>query len=135
MLGRCEREPRQTGAGFSAHNLGVAGVTASGAGVEGFAQNTGIGALGVSNNGFGVVGASLNGTAMEADSFAKPAMIATTVFGLLFQGFTNVQGKLKKVASLDNAGNLILAGNLTTGGTPKAITATASGRNVIAYLP
>ncbi|MDQ6826888.1 MAG: hypothetical protein M3Z14_06780 [Candidatus Eremiobacteraeota bacterium] len=121
--------------GTSAHNLGVAGVTGSGAGVEGFAQSTGIGALGFSNNGIGVNGASLNGIAMEADSFAQPAIVATTVFGTLFQGFTNVQGKLKKVASLDNAGNLILAGNLTTGGSPKAITATASGRHVIAYLP
>jgi hypothetical protein len=115
-------------------NVGVGGLTALGTGVSGFAQDKGTGVSGASNNGFGVLGFSLNGTGIEAASFSRPALIATTVFGDLFQGFTNVFGTLKEVASLDGSGNLILAGNITTGGIPQAVVRTASGRNVITYM-
>lgn len=122
--------------GISSHNVGVLGRTNTGVGMYGFALGTGAGVAGFSSgSGAGVVGFSLNGNSVEADGFAKPSLVATTVFGMLFQGFTNVQGKLKEVASLDSRGNLILAGNLTTGGTPQAMARTVSGRSVVAYLP
>ncbi len=116
--------------------------TSQNAGVYGTSLNN-IGTLGTSDNGQAVFAQTKTGTAVFAAGRYGNAIIAennssqfTTLAltnfkagGKLLRGFN----KSKEVASLDNAGNLVIAGSLQTGAQPMVSLRSNSRGSVLAF--
>ena len=127
--------------GWSTHNTGVFGYSIdnkNGIGVFGEDATT-LGVLG-SSNGEGVfgyggdhgVGYALEGFSPTAASTALAVVNIST--GNLIQGFGNGSAQTQ-VLLVDNVGNMTIAGTLTQNGSPQSLSATSTGRKVIAYTP
>lgn len=118
------------------------GLEAQGAiGVQGFANNNPsileIGIFGFAIDGPGIDGFSRNfpGLVASNETAAAPAL---KVFGNGHPTaplITATGGGSNDIMSLDQSGNLILAGTLTQNGTPLLASRGAGGRNVITYGP
>jgi hypothetical protein len=132
--------------GSSNKNSGVFGITGGslGTGVLGLGFNGGTGGLfqavdtasnpsaglgGFANYGIGVFAS--NTSSSSSPSFNEALHVENLGTGPLLRGFNKTQ----EVISLDNAGNMILAGNIQTGGTPTSVGMTSTGRSVITYEP
>ena len=130
-------------AGTSNHNFGVSGVA--------FDPNTGIGVFGFETGGFGVEGDTesntiggigvvgvaalgVGGGFFSSDPKLAGVDITNGGGGAIIDAFGG-NGGLTEVMSLDNAGNMALAGDLQTDGTPMSITPTSAGRKVLTYAP
>lgn len=120
--------------GISKYGFGVVGISVASngkAGVEGIDSNNGYGGYnsgvyGSSYNGAGVQGVALtNGTALKA---------VVNYGGYILLGFSNYSGGSNyPEVSIDSYGNMILSGNLTTYGTPAAVTTGSNGVSVSAF--
>jgi hypothetical protein len=103
--------------GFSQLNYAVYGQT-----------DTGVGSYGIANDGNGV-------DAFNASNSLATLVVTNSNNGPLIHGFGFVRGAYKEVMSLDGHGNLVLAGNLQTGGNPQLTVLTSKGTSAVAYAP
>lgn len=127
--------------GKSLLNLGVFGVSVGqlGTGVIGFGFNSGTGGVfqtfdTASNPSIGLGGVAAHGIGIFASNSSanfEALHVENLGTGPLLRGFNKTQ----EVISLDNAGNMILAGNIQTGGAPTSVSTTSTGRSVITYEP
>ncbi|MDQ6825128.1 MAG: hypothetical protein M3007_06680, partial [Candidatus Eremiobacteraeota bacterium] len=101
-------------------------------GVWGDAAN-GWGVYGHSNTRVGVVGSGFNigVAAINSNSAVETISVQNFGGGPLIKAFNSS----KEVLSLDNAGNMVLAGSLTQFGTPMTAARTVQGQNVVMYSP
>jgi hypothetical protein len=93
------------------------------------ASNPSVGLGGAANYGIGVVAS--NTSSSSSPNFNETLHVENLGTGPLLRGFN----KSQEVISLDNAGNMILAGNIQTGGAPTSVSTTSTGRSVITYEP
>jgi len=136
-------------------NSGVYGSSNAGAGVQGFSSN-GVGVIASSTTGFGLIaqatyggietlvnstrgvaifaGSENGGTAVEADVYQNNG---TALSGAVHAGGAILKGSngSNDVVSIDSVGNMILAGTLSTHGTPLIATMSSNGTAVAAFGP
>lgn len=126
--------------GNSQGSYGVAGFSTSADGVAGFSNDSGGLGLGVRAQSAGnwglatfLTNKSSRGAALDADDYGAPGSVAILAIGRNGGNvFVGSNGN-RDVASIDNAGNLILSGSVTTEGAPLFATRSASNREVTTY--
>ncbi len=139
-------------------NSGVYGSSNNGAGVQGVSSN-GVGVIAKAKTGYGLLAEAQDvaieslsdnaGTSLYALSFGNGGtgvdaeVIDNGIGGTAFFGKTYGKGGTilrgsngpRDVVSIDNSGNMILAGTLSTHGTPLIATTSSNGTAVAAFGP
>jgi|SRR6516165_1027125 hypothetical protein len=123
--------------GVSNHNVGVVGVSNdANNGVGGvFLNDSGEGLAAIGSNGIGEV--AIGNNALQAfgfDTTGAAVVIVNGVGGPLIHAFAGFGGQ-NEVLSLDNTGNLTIAGGLVQHGSPMAVAATSAGTHLVTYTP
>jgi hypothetical protein len=146
VLGTLLNNPTQIPkAGVAGYDETPGGHYTTNSGVYGAAANLGNGVQGVAKNGIGVFGIAtapnaIGAYAWNTNSAGGVGLVANVVAGSAIEALAPSQGRLfagysggAETANLSGAGDLTLAGGLTTNGSPAFRTTDSTGSQVVSY--